>query len=289
MFVILLKVPFNPVVVWFVGYFKLNTENTFFNKAVLKSKKIIKKPDLIIGLNVLAHTPNLKDFISTLDNIMHTNSVAVFEIQYVLNIFKKLQFDTLYHEHYSYFSLSSIHEMLRKTELEIFDIQQIGTHGGSIRVFIKKRKQLNKKEKLKISSFLKKENKIGLTSVNFYKKFKSKLKKLIKKNRDFFISNSSLIIGYGAAAKATIFCNVIGLNSKNIFFIVDKNKYKQNRQIPGTDIDIKPIEFLKKITPQKLLIFPWNLKKEIISECKFLIKKKCKFLTFEPFAKISLK
>ena len=150
--------------------------------------------------------------------------------------------------------------MLRKTELEIFDIQQIGTHGGSIRVFIKKRKQLNKKEKLKISSFLKKEKKIGLTSVNFYKKFKSKLKNLIKKNRDFFISNSSLIIGYGAAAKATIFCNVIGLNSKNIFFIVDKNKYKQNRQIPGTDIDIKPIEFLKKITPQKLLIFPWNLK-----------------------------
>ena len=267
----------------------INTVNTFFNKAVLKSKKIVKKPDLIIGLNVLAHTPNLKDFITTLDNIMHMNSVAVFEIQYVLNIFKKLQFDTLYHEHYSYFSLLSINEMLKKTALGIFDIQQIDTHGGSIRVFIKKRKKIRSKEKLKINSFLIKEKKIGLSRINFYKKFKKQLKNLIEKNKQFFYSNPSLIVGYGAAAKATIFCNVIGLNNKDISFIVDKNKYKQNKQIPGTDIDIKPIKFLKKVIPKKLLIFPWNLKKEIISECKFLIKKKCKFLTFEPFCKISLK
>ena len=83
----------------------INTLNAFFGKKILKSKKIEKKPDLIIGLNVLAHTPNLKDFIFTLDNLMTDNSVAVFEIQYVLNIFNKLQFDTLYHEHYSYFCI----------------------------------------------------------------------------------------------------------------------------------------------------------------------------------------
>ena len=264
----------------------INTLNSFFDNTILNSKKINHKPDLIIGLNVLAHTPNLTEFISTLDKIMRDNSVAVFEVQYVLNIFKKLQFDTLYHEHYSYFSIFSIFELLKKTSLSIFDVQHTKTHGGSIRVYIKKRKIIKSYEHSHIKKMIKKEEKLGISRLSFYKKFKGDLKKIITSNRNFFKNNKSKVIGYGAAAKATIFCNVLKLNKKNIKFIVDKNKFKQNRQIPGTDIDITDDSYLIKNPPNYLLIFPWNLKKEIITDYKTLLKN-CKFLTFEPNLKIS--
>lgn len=264
----------------------INTLNSFFDNKILNSKKINHKPNLIIGLNVLAHTPNLTEFITTLDKIMSDNSVAVFEVQYLLNIFKKLQFDTLYHEHYSYFSIFSIFELLKKTSLSIFDVQHTNTHGGSIRVYIKKRKIIKSHEHLHVKKMIKKEEKLGISRISFYKKFKGDLKKLINSNRNFFKNNKSEVIGYGAAAKATIFCNVLKLNKKNIKFIVDKNKFKQNRQIPGTDIDITDDSYLVKNPPNYLLIFPWNLKKEIINDYKTLLKN-CKFLTFEPNLKIS--
>ena len=263
----------------------INTLNAFFGKKILKSKKIEKKPDLIIGLNVLAHTPNLRDFISTLDELMNNNSVAVFEIQYVLNIFKKLQFDTLYHEHYSYFSITSILGLLKKTNISIFDVQETNTHGGSIRVFLKKRNSITANEKKKIQKIINKEKKIGITSIKFYKKFRKDLQNLISSNKFFFKKNKFKIIGYGAAAKATIFCNVMKLNNKDISFIVDKNKFKQNRQIPGTNIDIVSTDELMKHNPEYLLIFPWNLKREIINDYRSLLKN-CRFLTFEPNMKI---
>ena len=263
----------------------INTLNAFFGKKILKSKKIEKKPDLIIGLNVLAHTPNLRDFISTLDELMNNNSVAVFEIQYVLNIFKKLQFDTLYHEHYSYFSITSILGLLKKTNISIFDVQETNTHGGSIRVFLKKRNSITANEKTKVQKIINKEKKIGITSIKFYKKFRKDLQNLISSNKFFFKKNKFKIIGYGAAAKATIFCNVMKLNNKDISFIVDKNKFKQNRQIPGTNIDIVSTDELMKHNPEYLLIFPWNLKREIINDYRSLLKN-CRFLTFEPNMKI---
>ena len=263
----------------------INTLNAFFGKKILKSKKIEKKPDLIIGLNVLAHTPNLRDFISTLDELMNNNSVAVFEIQYVLNIFKKLQFDTLYHEHYSYFSITSILGLLKKTNISIFDVQETNTHGGSIRVFLKKRNSITANEKTKVQKIINKEKKIGITSIKFYKKFRKDLQNLISSNKFFFKKNNFKIIGYGAAAKATIFCNVMKLNNKDISFIVDKNKFKQNRQIPGTNIDIVSTDELMKHNPEYLLIFPWNLKREIINDYRSLLKN-CRFLTFEPNMKI---
>ena len=263
----------------------INTLNAFFGKKILKSKKIEKKPDLIIGLNVLAHTPNLRDFISTLDELMNNNSVAVFEIQYVLNIFKKLQFDTLYHEHYSYFSITSILGLLKKTNISIFDVQETNTHGGSIRVFLKKRNSITANEKTKVQKVINKEKKIGITSIKFYKKFRKDLQNLISSNKFFFKKNKFKIIGYGAAAKATIFCNVMKLNNKDISFIVDKNKFKQNRQIPGTNIDIVSTDELMKHNPEYLLIFPWNLKREIINDYRSLLKN-CRFLTFEPNMKI---
>lgn len=266
----------------------ITTLNSFFGKKILKSKKIKKSPDLIIGLNVLAHTPNLKDFIFTLDKLMKHNSVAVFEIQYVLNIFRKLQFDTLYHEHYSYFSVTSILALLKGTQISIFDVQETDTHGGSIRIFLKKKDKITFKENLKIKKIIKKEIKIGMTNINFYKKFRKELKNLITLNKVFFKNNKSKIIGYGAAAKATIFCNVMKLSNRDIRFIVDKNDFKQNRQIPGTNIDILSTNYLKQNNPEYLLIFPWNLKKEIINDYKYLLKN-CKFLTFEPKLKITKK
>tara|TARA_B100000242_G_scaffold184033_1_gene132227 strand:+ start:10112 stop:11329 length:1218 start_codon:yes stop_codon:yes gene_type:complete len=266
----------------------ISTLNSFFGKKILKSRKIKKNPDLIIGLNVLAHTPNLKDFIFTLDKLMTHNSVAVFEIQYALNIFRKLQFDTLYHEHYSYFSVTSILALLKNTKISIFDVQETNTHGGSIRIFLKKKNNITFKENLKIEKIIKKEKKIGMTNMNFYKKFRKELKNLITTNKLFFKKNKSKIIGYGAAAKATIFCNVMKLSDRDIRFIVDKNEFKQNRQIPGTNIDILGTNHLKQNNPEYLLIFPWNLKKEIINDYRYSLKN-CKFLTFEPKLKITKK
>lgn len=268
---------------------KIEVITDFFSTKLIKSHKHIKFSKIIIGLNVLAHTPNLKDFSNALSETMNSDSVGVFEIQYLPNLIKKLQFDTIYHEHYSYFTLTSLVNLFKKTKIGIFKVEFIKTHGGSIRIYLKRKIKISKKEKKEIQKILGIEKQRGLHKYSYYKIFDQEFKKLIKKNRELIkliLNNNSTIYGYGAAAKSTIWTNIMGLNNKNMKIIFDKNPYKSNKYIPGTNILIKNDSLIKKIKPKNIIIFTWNLKEEIIKQLKFLKKIKTNFITFEPYLKI---
>ena len=261
--------------------------NDFFSKKFVYQNKNIIKPDLILGLNVLAHTPHLNDFVAALKLIMKPDTICIFEIPYVKNLVKKMQIDTIYHEHYSYFSLISFNNLINKYSLSICDLEFIKTHGGSLRIYIKKGLDNKKKLHKKISLELKLEKENKLDNFNYYKKLQKTLKKLLKNNIKKIkeISEKNVVVGYGAAAKSTIMCNLLKLNSKSIKFVYEKNIFKQNKYIPAANIKIINNNLFKKNIADYMVIFPWNLKVEIINQIK-KIDKKIKFITFEPEMRI---
>jgi hypothetical protein len=264
---------------------------TFVNFFSYKFIKTIKKkiqPNIIFALNVLAHTPKLNDFVRTLSLIMDDKNVCVVEVPYLVNLLKKKQIDTIYHEHYSYFSLLSLQKIFNNHSLVLFDVKLIKTHGGSLRIFVKKKNN----SKFKIFSSIKKlalkEKKMGLHKVECYKKFSSQVYNLIKKNeiKIKFLCRKNKVLGYGAAAKATITSNLLKLKSSHINYICDQNKFKQSRFIPGTDIMILSPKKLKKYKPSHILIFVWNIKDEVKKYIESKLNLKCKFITLNPSVKI---
>jgi 2-polyprenyl-3-methyl-5-hydroxy-6-metoxy-1,4-benzoquinol methylase len=268
---------------------RIKTYINFFNKEL--ANKLIKKkiiPKIIIALNVLAHTPNLTDFVRGIKVLIQKKGICVIEFPHVINLIKKFQFDTIYHEHFSYFSLHAIINIFKKNSMNVFSCRLIPTHGGSLRVYIKLKENSDYKIENNVNQILSKENKIGINRISFYNNFNKKIeriKKINKKKIDILSKNKKLI-GYGAAAKSTIFCNVLELNTNHIKFIVDKNKFKINRFIPGCNIPILDVKNIKKFKPDYILIFPWNLKNEIINQLKFTRKWNAKFLICNPTLRV---
>jgi len=265
----------------------IKTYVEFFSKNFVKKYKKKIVPNLIIALNVMAHTPKINSFVKALSQILNKHNVCIIEVPYVLNLIKKKQIDTIYHEHYSYFSITSISNILRKFNLELFDIKLIKTHGGSLRLFVKKKNNVKFIINKKIKKFIRAEKKIGFNDEKFYKNFSVEVEKILKINEKKIkaLCKNNNVIGYGAAAKATIICNLLKLDKEHIRYIIDKNIYKQSRYIPGTQIKIISDNILKKFKPDYVLIFVWNIKREIISEIT-RNNKTLKFITFEPNFKI---
>jgi 2-polyprenyl-3-methyl-5-hydroxy-6-metoxy-1,4-benzoquinol methylase len=267
----------------------IETYINFFNNNL--AKKLIKKnltPKIIIALNVLAHTPELVNFIKGIKILIKNNGVGIIEFPHLLNLIKKFQFDTIYHEHFSYFSLHSVINLFKKYDMDIFFCKRILTHGGSLRIYIKDVSNKYYKIKKKVYQILSVEKKMGINKLSFYKNLEKKIDRIKKKNKSKieFLSKTKKIIGYGAAAKSTIFCNSLKLDVNHIKFVVDKNKFKLNRCIPGTQIPILDIKNIKKIKPDYILIFPWNLKKEILNQLNFTKKWNCKFIVCDPLIRV---
>ena len=261
--------------------------NSFFSYKF--ARKVKEKSDFIIANNVLAHVPDLNDFIKGIKTFLNLNGVATFEIQYLMNLIKFNQFDTVYHEHFSYFSITSANYVFTKHGLKIFDCEKINTHGGSIRLFVShfSNSKLNKSKRL--IRYLKQERKNGITSRKFYINFEKKIK-VLKKNVNILINKSvkekKKIVAYGAAAKANTFFNYMNINNSKIKCIIDKNPFKVGKHLPGSKIPIKQKSYLNKIKPDFIFIMTWNIKDEIIKELMFTKKWRCKFVTFMPKIKI---
>ncbi len=276
----LLKLQKKKVIKKYINFFKKNL-----------AEKLIKKkitPKIIIALNVLAHTPNLIDFVRGIKVLIQKKGICVIEFPHVINLIKKFQFDTIYHEHFSYFSLHAIINIFKKNSMNVFSCRVIPTHGGSLRVYIKLKENSDYKIENNVNQILSKENKIGINRISFYNNFNKKIeriKKINKKKIDILSKNKKLI-GYGAAAKSTIFCNSLKLTTKQIKFVVDKNKFKINRYIPGSNIKILDIKNVKKYKPDYILIFPWNLKNEIKKQLNFTKKWNCKFVICDPILRV---
>lgn len=260
-----------------------NVLNSFFTNKF--AKKIKTKSDFIIANNVLAHVPKLNDFIKGIKTFLNYNGIATFEIQYLVSLIKLNQFDTVYHEHFSYFSITSACNIFEKHGLKIFDCEKIKTHGGSIRLYVTHINNRNIKNTRRLKILRRNEIKAGIKKKIFYTNFQKRInliKKKVNKFIDQNIKDNKKIAAYGAAAKANTFFNFTGINYKKVECIIDKNPFKVGKFLPGSKIPIKKKSFLKKIKPDIILIMAWNIKDEIRKELSFTKKWGCKLVTLIP-------
>ena len=268
----------------------VETINDFYN--YISAKKIVKnysKADLIIANNVLAHIPNLKEFILSSNLLLKENGVIVIEFPHLLNLIKYKQFDTIYDEHYFYFSMTTIKEIFKFYGLIIFDIEELKTHGGSLRIYAKKNNSKINKITAQIDKILNKEKKNKLNMISGYTDFQKQIS-LIKKESLHFLKNQKKIgkkiIAFGAAHKASTFLNFCKINTDLVSHVVDETKIKIGKFMPLSQIPVVDEKFISKFKPDLIIILVWNLKKEVMKKLKYIKKWNGKFVTFIPKLKI---
>ena len=245
--------------------------------------------DFIIGNNVLAHVPKLNDFVAGLKILLKNEGVISLEFPHILKIIQKNQFDTIYHEHFSYFSFHTVKKIFSKHQLTIFDVNEIPTHGGSLRIFVKHKE--NKKIRIKnsVSKLIEKEKKFKINKIKTYKKFQPKIENIKKEIEQFFLNakkDKKKIIGYGAPAKGNTLLNYCKINKEDLVYTVDISPHKQELFLPGTHIEIKNPREIKRTKPDYVLILPWNIKNEIMDQHRYIKKWGGKFVTPIPKVKI---
>jgi SAM-dependent methyltransferase len=232
-----------------------------------------KQADLLIGNNVLAHVPDLNDFVQGLKIALKPHGVISIEFPHLLTMLDKYLFDLIYHEHFSYFSFTTVEKILEKHNLNIFDIDFVPTHGGSLRILGKHIEDNSKTVSQKVFDLREKEKRANIKSLDTYQKFSSEVKK-IKQNFTAFIlqakEENKSIAAYGAPAKGNTFLNYCKIKSNTIEYTVDRNPHKQGKYLPGTHIPIHHPDQIKKTRPNYLLILPWNLKDEIMEQMSFI-------------------
>ena len=241
---------------------KIKTLNCFLEKRNLN--KIKKNADIILASNVFAHSDKLKEMTECMLKLLSNKGTIIIEIQYLLNTLKDLTFDNIYHEHYNYWSLTSLTNFFKKFQAKIVKAEKINTHGGSLRIYVKKDK--NAKLDKSVNKILDEEEKYGLKKYETYKKFGQKIyniQKNVKKNIENIKSNGKRIIGYGSPAKATTALNFFGI-SKEIDFIVEDNKLKHGKFIPGMKIPIVSKENIKNKN-DTIVVLAWNFYRDIVN------------------------
>ena len=249
---------------------KIKTFNGFLEKKNLK--KIRKNADLILASNVFAHSDKLKEMAECMLKLLSKEGVIIIEVQYLMNTLKDLTFDNIYHEHYNYWSLTSLINFFNQFDAKIYKSEKVDTHGGSIRIYVKK----NKKAKIEnsVKKMLSEETKFGIKRFKTYQEFGNKvyqIRKNVRKNIKKLRDKNNLIIGYGAPAKATSSLNFFGI-SKEIDFIVEDNKLKHEKFIPGVKIPIKNKSHIKDKN-NTLVVLAWNFFKDIKNDNQKLSKK----------------
>ena len=246
-------------------FFGVNTANEL--------KKEDKLSDLIIGNNVLAHVPNLNDFVEGLKILLKSTGIITLEFPHILQLIEKNQFDTIYHEHFSYLSLNTIKRIFEFHNIIIFDVEEIPTHGGSLRIYAKHKINKNFEIKNSVNDLLEKEKDFGLLNLSFYLEFSRKVELVKKELIEFFNNtkqNGKKIVCYGAAAKGNTLLNFCKINKDCIDYVVDNNPHKQGLYLPGSHIPIKNPEEIMKTKPDFILILPWNIKEEIMKDISFI-------------------
>ena len=221
---------------------------------------------------MLAHVPNINDFVKGFYNLLKNDGVATFEFPHILNLLRYNQFDTIYHEHYSYLSVIALKKIFEKNKLRIFNVEKLtNIHGGSLRLYVCKNKAKIRNNK-SVVKLIKEEKKFGLTSLNSYQKFQNRIDKLGLNFVKYLVCEKlkgKKISGYGAAAKANTFLNYFKIDNKLIDCIFDQNPKKFNKFMPGSKIPILNTSKILEENPDIIIIFVWNLKNEI----KKLLKK----------------
>jgi hypothetical protein len=263
-----------------------------FFGTVLANKIVTEreKQDLIIGNNVLAHVPNINDFVEGLKIALNTYGTITMEFPHLLNLLRLNQFDTIYHEHYSYLSLSSVKKMFASHDLMIYDVEELPTHGGSLRIYAC-HKNAGFNISKSVSDVLTKEQDAEMNTLNAYIYFQDRVEKIRADFLSFLLSaqnEGKIVAGYGAAAKGNTLLNYCGVKGEGLIkAVADASPHKQGRYLPGSHIPVVSPEKINELKPDYLIIFPWNLKEEIMQQNAFIRTWGGKFVTVIPEMKIS--
>lgn len=262
------------------------TLNKFFNsKTASELAAEDNYADLINGINVLAQIPELHDAAKGLKLLLKSQGVITFEFPHLLRLITGNQFDTIYHEHFYYFSLCAIKEIFAKHGLKIFDLEELPTFGGSLRIYLCHIENGSQSITDRVSDLLNIEIEAGLNELEIYQRFGEKVKELKRKILDFMLDvkrEKKSIAAYGAPAKGNTLLNYCGIRNDFIDYVVDKNPHKQKHYLPGTRIPIYDPEKIRETKPDYLLILPWNIKEEIMNQMSYIREWKGKFAVLIP-------
>jgi predicted TPR repeat methyltransferase len=244
-----------------------------------------KQADLTAANNVLAHVPDINDFVSGFTVLLKPNGVATFEFPHLMQMVKHAQFDTIYHEHFSYLSLTTVNQIFEKNGLQVFDVQETSTHGGSLRVFAQRKDTGAHKINQAVNALLKLEQNAGIKSVVYYDNFQQRADK-IKNDLTAFLINAKKenkkVLAYGAAAKGNTLLNYAGIRPDLLAAVIDRNTAKQNKYMPGSRIPIVDEAFITQEKPYYVLILPWNLRNEVTEQLSYIREWGGKFVTAVP-------
>jgi hypothetical protein len=238
------------------------------------------RADLIIGNNVLAQVPDLNDFTAGMACLLAPNGVITLEFPHLERLIDENQFDTIYHEHFSYFSLVTIDRLADKHGLKVFDVEHLPTHGGSLRVYLC-RLDAAHTISLRVNALLAHERAIGFEDIGTYARFAARVHRTKRQLLSFLIEckeTGAKLCGYGAPGKGNTLLNYCGIGTDFLDFTVDRNPYKHGLYTPGVHIPIYPVSAIDEARPDYLLILPWNLKDEIIAQMRHVSGWGCKFI-----------
>jgi len=245
--------------------------------------------DLVLGNNVLAQVPDLNDFVEGLKILLKPQGLLTLEFPHLLRLIERNEFDTIYHEHFSYFSMLTTARILEDHALKVFDVEELSTHGGSLRVFACRAEDETHEVKRTVEDLIAEENKAGMGSAEGYASFARQLKETKFALVEFLIAaarQGKAVAGYGAPGKSATLLHYCGIGKDLIAYTVDRSPYKQGRFLPGSRIPIYPPERIRETKPDYVVILPWNLKDEIMEQLQYIREWGGKFVV--PIPKVAI-
>ncbi|MGA2462852.1 MAG: class I SAM-dependent methyltransferase [Thermodesulfobacteriota bacterium] len=256
-------------------------EKFFYTELAEDLKKQGRQADLIIGNNVLAHVPLLNNFVKALYIALKPNGTITLEFPHIMQLIEQNQFDTIYHEHFSYFTFSTVCKVFDFNGLSVYDVEELPTHGGSLRIYAKRKNDNTKLIGQNVKTLLDKEAKKGMNNIAFYTGFQEKANKVKYDLLQFLIEQkgkNALVVAYGAAAKGNTLLNYCGIKKDLIEFVVDASPHKQGKYLPGSHIPVVQESEIRKVKPDFVIILPWNIKDEIMNQLGYIREWDAKFV-----------
>jgi SAM-dependent methyltransferase len=245
--------------------------------------------DLLLGNNVLAHVPDLNDFVAGMKILLKPRGVITLEFPHLLRLMRENQFDTIYHEHFSYFSFLTVQQVFARHGITLFDVEELTTHGGSLRIYGRHTENADLPIEPSVGALLDVERKAGLDRLETYARFDQQMRETKRALLSFLIAATEAgkaVVGYGAPAKGNTLLNYCGIRTDFLDYTVDRSPHKQGLFLPGTHIPIFGPERIRETRPDYVLILPWNLKSEIMSQLAFIREWDGKFVTPIPTTEV---
>jgi SAM-dependent methyltransferase len=248
-----------------------------------------RQADLIIGNNVLAHVPQLNDFLAGIALLLRPNGNVTIEFPHLLELIEHVEFDTIYHEHYSYFSVHAIEQVFARHGLRLYDVERLPTHGGSLRIFAAHAARSDLRDGAALREVRAEEAAAGLAELATYAKFSKRVDECRSWLLKFLAAakrEGKRVVAYGAAAKGNTLLNFCGVTISDIAFVADRSPHKQGKFLPGTHIPVVSPEELMRARPEYVLILPWNLQDEIRQQLNGIRAWGGRFVTPLPVARV---